>query len=157
MPVVKNRDLVSSLFWIGVGAVYCRIALNYGLFTSGAPDAGLLPFLAGLILITLSIPVLILAIKKNKVDKNTTVKFFPERDSWKKLSVSISAIIAYMLLLEYLGFIATTFSFMLFLLSFEQPRRWTFIFIVSFSTAASFYVFLKVLLKVQLPSGILGV
>lgn len=155
VAIMRHLDMVSSLFWFMIGTVYCIISLEYGLFDSGMPDAGLLPLIAGLTLTILSITVFINAVKKK--NENLKFKFFPEIDSWKKVSVSVLALITYMILMQHLGFIGTTFLFMLFLLIFfSQPRRWIFIIVVSFLTVVSFQIVLVTFLKVQLPRGIFG-
>ena len=154
---MKNRDLISSLFFIGVGIIFCVGAANYGFKHLGSIGPGFLPFIAGMILISLSIGVLIPAFKRRKDKTIGTQKFFPEKDSLKKLLNLLLALFGYSISLKYLGFPLTTFLFMVFLLRFIEPERWVTIFIVASVITVSFYLLFDLLLKVLLPKGILGI
>lgn len=154
---MKNRELIGSLFWIGVGSFFCVGALTYGLFEGGVPGSGLLPFIGGIILISLGIGVLISALKEDRKEKVPKEKFFPAKDSLKKLFLAVLALSVYGMALEYLGFLFMTFLFMIFLLRFIEPQRWTVVLTASMLTAASSYILFQFLLKVQLPKGILGI
>ena len=63
---MKNRDLIGSLFWIGVGLFFCGGALMYGLMEEGVPGPGLLPLIAGTALIALGIGILVPALKREE-------------------------------------------------------------------------------------------
>jgi putative tricarboxylic transport membrane protein len=152
---MKYRDLVSSLFWMGIGVTFCLGALRYGLFVSGTPGSGLFPFIAGMALIVLSLMILVSSLKQEKPEVLQREPFFPKRDSWKKLSLTLFALLAYWIAVEYLGFLLTTFLFMIFLLRFIEPQRWVTVVATSFLTANLSNLFFQVWLRVQLPSGIL--
>ncbi len=154
---MKNRDLIGSLFWIGVGFFFCGGALMYGLMEEGVPGPGLLPLIAGTALILLGIGVLVPALRKKGKAKSPGEKFFPERDSLKKVFLAVVALWVYGMALEYLGFLLVTFLFMFFLLKFIEPQRWSVVLAVSILTAAASYILFQSLLKVQLPKGILGI
>ncbi len=131
--------------------------MKYGFMQEGVPGPGLLPLIAGIILIALGIGVLVPAVKKERKGKLPEVMFFPERESLKKVSLAILALAAYGMALEYLGFLLVTLLFMVFLLKFIEPQRWPVVLAASFLTAASSYILFQFLLKVQLPKGILGI
>lgn len=150
---MKNRNLISSLFWIGVGIIFCIGAKKLGLFGEG-PGAGLFPFIVSIILICLSVMVLIPAIMKQRRKKVITEKFFPEKDSLKKVLSSVLALFIYQMALEPLGYLITTFLFMIFLLKFIEPQKWIKNLIVAFLTTLSSYTIFVILLKVRLPKGI---
>ncbi len=154
---MKSRDLIGSLFWIGVGIFFCGGAVKYRLFDEGVPGPGLLPFIGGIILISLGIGVLISAFREDRKEKVPKETFFPEKNSLKKLFLAVLALSVYGMALEYLGFLFMTFLFMIFLLRFVEPQRWTVVLTASILTAASSYILFQFLLKVQLPNGILGI
>jgi len=155
---MKNRELIGSLFWIGVGVIFCTGALKYRLFKSGVPGAGLFPFIGGIILITLSFVVLISSLKTKEEDwrKIFKEKFFPQENSWKRILFALLALFAYWIALEYLGFLLTTFLFMTFLLRFIEPQSWITNFTTTILTTTASYLLFKIGLKVPLPKGILG-
>jgi putative tricarboxylic transport membrane protein len=156
---MKNLDLIGSLFWTVVGGAFSVGALKYRFFKGGIPGAGFLPFLAGVMLMALSLVVLISAIRVRRSNggKASGDQFFPHPDSLKKVSVALGALLAYWIALEHLGFVITTFLFLVCLLRFIEPQKW----VVTLSTAllatAFSYALFNLWLKVQLPKGILGI
>jgi hypothetical protein len=153
---MKNRDLISSLFWIGFGIIFCVGAVQNGIMVSGAPGPGCLAFIVGCILIGLSLLVLIPALSKSKDAPGAGEKFFPQRESFRKLTIALIALLGYGWVLEPLGFFLTTLFFLFFVLRFIEPQRWTTVFGFSFLTTFLAYV-LFMALKVELPRGIFGI
>lgn len=154
---MKYRDLVSSSFWIGIGITFCLGALKYRLFVSGIPGPGLFPFIMGIGMIIFSSIILISSLSQKKGE--TVIQkedFFLQRDSWKKLLFALFALFAYWISLEYLGFLLTTFLFMIFLLRFIEPQRLITVFTTAFLTATLSYALFKLWLNLLLPDGILG-
>lgn len=151
---MKYGDLISSLFWTGVGVTFCVAAKGLGLFANHIPGAGFFPFIMSIILVILSIMVLISAIKKR--EEIIKEAFSPEKESLKKVSFSLLALFGYVLALEYLGYLFTTFLFMIFLLRFIEPQRWINSVIVAFLTIASSYIIFVIFLNIRLPKGIFG-
>ncbi|HSR10167.1 MAG TPA: tripartite tricarboxylate transporter TctB family protein [Thermodesulfobacteriota bacterium] len=151
---MKKDDVVSSLFWIAFGAVFCAIAWQYGLVGGpGVPGPGCLPFIVGVALISMSLTILIPAAAGMRKDAAEKEPFFPERSSWRKLAVALAGLIAYGVLLEPLGYILTSFLFMVFVLRWIEPQKWTTVIIFAGLSAALTYA-LFTGLKVELPSGV---
>jgi putative tricarboxylic transport membrane protein len=157
--MMKNRDLIGSLFWIGVGVIFCIGAVKYGLMRSGIPGPGFFPFLAGIILISLSLVVLISAIDVEKKKNETIAReaFFSQKGSWRKVLFTLVSLFGYGIAFEYLGFLLTTFLLMIFLLRFIEPQRWIIVFIAALLTVASSYVIFELCLDTHFPKGILGI
>lgn len=153
---MKYRDVISSLFWIAVGLTFCIGSLNFGFSRMGTIGGGFFPFLAGIILISLSLIVLGSALTLKKDDDTVREKFLPQQDSWKRLLFALFALFAYVLVLKYLGFFVATFLFMIFLLRFIEPQRWVVVFTAAILTSAAAYIVFDLWLQVQLPKGIWG-
>ncbi len=154
---MKNRDLASSLFWIGLGAVFVIGAWQQGLIRKGIPGPGFLPFICGIILIGLSLMVLVPALRTGPGEKRGAgKKFFLEKGSLRRLSYAMAFLVGYGIFLPIAGFILTTFVFMLFMFRLMEPQKWSRVFLLAASTAALAY-FLFASLEVQLPQGILGI
>jgi putative tricarboxylic transport membrane protein len=157
MGVSMNRELFSSVFWLAVGALFFFGSFRYSIFRSGIPGAGFFPFMGGILLIVLSLVVLISALapsKKQPTAEESKEKFFSQKDSYKRILLALLALFVYWLALGYLGFLLTTFLFMLFLLRFIDPQRWITTLTVSFLTTISAYMLFNLWLKVRLPPGI---
>jgi putative tricarboxylic transport membrane protein len=155
---MRNLEAIASVFWVAVGIAFCIGSMKYGLLEKGTPGPGLLPFFGGAVLISLGISVLLFSSFRPNVNTTLTEgRFFPEKDSLRKLCVTVLALVAYTMLLEFLGFLIMTLLFMVLLLRFIETQEWRTVFTASALTAASFYIVFEVLLKVQLPKGILGI
>jgi len=153
---MKNRDLISSLFWIGFGALFCIGAVQNGIMLSpGVPGPGCLAFIVGSILIGLSFFVLIPAISKQGKAAEPAEAFFPHPESLRKLSIALLALLGYAAGVEPLGFVTATLLFLFFVLTFIEPQKWKTILVFSGLTTFLAYA-LFTALKVELPRGFWG-
>jgi putative tricarboxylic transport membrane protein len=150
---MKNRDLISGLFWMGFGAVFAIEGLQQGLVRQGIPGPGSLPLIVGLISIGLSLVVVVQALTKESAPSK---KFFPEKSSLRKLILALVSIVGYGLLLKSIGFMATTFLFLLFVQALIGREKWVTALSFSLLTAVLSYL-LFTALQVELPRGILGI
>ena len=150
---MKNRDLISGIFWMGFGAVFAIGGLQQGLVRQGIPGPGSLPFIVGLISIGLSLVVVVQALTK---ESGPSKKFFPDQSSLRKLILALVSIVGYGLLLKSLGFMVTTFLFLLFVLALVGRERWVTALSFSLLTAVLSYLLFKAL-QVDLPRGIWGI
>ena len=154
---MKRRDLISSLFFIGMGIIFSIGAIEYGVGNLGHPGPGLLPLFAGVLLIFLSsLHIFFSVVKKGKVEIKQIEEFFPGKDSLKKMSLALFGLFAYGILLEYLGYGITTFLFMIFALRYVESQRWMTAFLSALLVAIFSYILFVYLLKAQMPTGILG-
>ncbi len=154
---MRNRDIVSSLFWMGVGALFVAGSLMQGLIRRGVPGPGFLPFLTGITLVALSCTLLISSWTKKGAAGPTQVEaFFPEEDSLKKLLLGLAALLVYAASLEYTGYLINTFLLMFLLARLIEPMKWRTVLIVAVCTAGFSYFLFVTLLDVQLPQGVWG-
>jgi putative tricarboxylic transport membrane protein len=154
---MRNREILSSLVGLGLGTLFMVASLREGLFRKGVPGPGFLPFITALILMGLSLMVFFPALGKKKGEGETVEKFFPEKDSFKKISLGLGALFLYGVSLEYLGYIATTILFLIFTFRLIEKEKWKVPLFFAVSTAFLTYLLFVVLLEVQLPKGILGI
>ena len=154
---MRTRDLASSLFWMGIGLVFLIGAIGYGFGTTGVPGPGFLPFLTALGLMGLSLVLFFTALTKKSSDSvpHMVAEDFPKKEGTKRILKVLGSMVFYTFAVERLGFPLTSFVFMVFLLRLE-PRRWSLVFFSAAGFTALFYGLFKVLLRVPLPSGVLG-
>ena len=152
----RHRDVVSSVFCIVIGVLFCLGSTKYGGIWS-FPSAGFFPFIGGVILISLSIMLLIWTSMGKEAGRDKITKFFPQKDSLKRLVITLSVLFMYSISLVYLGFFITTSLFMILLLKLLEPQKWTTTLIIAFLTSISAYLLFVTLLKLQLPIGVFGI
>jgi putative tricarboxylic transport membrane protein len=154
---MKHRDIIGSLFWMAVGVIFCLGSLDFGFSHMGTIGGGFFPFVAGIALISLSAIALVTSLLAKKEGRPASGPFLPERDSGKKLLSALLALLAYVLVLKYLGFVLTTFFFMVFLLRFIEPQRWAVVLGAATLTSGTAHIVFNIWLKVQLPRGFWGI
>jgi len=151
----RDRDVSSSMFWALVGILFCVGGIHYGIRRSGIPGPGFLPFVTGLILVALSLILLISRLLKKGAGADSMGEPMPGGAALLRILKVLGALFLYALMVEPLGFLLTTFFFMIVVLRLE-PRSWTFIFSGALGATLFFFILFKVLLRVPLPSGLLG-
>jgi putative tricarboxylic transport membrane protein len=151
----RDRDVTSSLFWMLIGILFCIGGFHYGIRRSGIPGPGFLPFVTGIILVALSLALLISRLLNRGGRAGSKEDPMPGGQALTRILKVLGALCLYVLLLEPLGFLLTTFLFMVLLLRLE-PRSWFFILFGAIGATLFFFVLFKVLLRVPLPSGLLG-
>lgn len=156
---MKKRDRASSLFWMGFGILFVIGAWQQGLIHKGVPGPGFLPFICGIALILLSLMVLFPALvagKNKNGEGGEPENFFPEEGSGRRMVYTVTALVAYGICLPYLGFLLTTFVFMLFTLRLMEKQKLIRVILLSLSIAIPAYL-LFAALDVQLPQGMWGI
>ncbi len=148
---MKNRDLLSSIVWMVLGGLFVIGALHEGLIRKGVPGPGFFPFLAGIALVLVSLLVLIPALRKGKGEEGAEI--VPNRPNLLKVMFALAVLFGYGIALEYLGYLLTTFLFMLSVSRLIEPRGWLTSIGVAVLTAVLSYLLFIVLLEVQQPKG----
>ena len=141
------------------GCLFATDAWQQGLVKRGVPGPGFLPFICGIVLIGLSLMVLIPALgsgKNQKMEEGGQERFFPEKQSGRRLFLALAAPVLYAIFLPYLGFLISTFVFMFFMFRLMEPQKWYWVFLLSFSTAILAHLLFGAL-EVQHPRGIFGI
>ena len=115
------------------------------------PGPGFLPFgLAGL-LIALSLALILSQWKMG----NAKAPFWPE-GTWRRPLLGVGAFMLYAFLIEYAGFLVTTFIFLVLWLWVIEKITWFRIMAVSVAVTAVLYLIFGYFLEVPLPAGFLA-
>ena len=143
---------MTSIFLLVFAVLFCIKSYQLGLGHLRDPGTGFIPFLSGVLLGCLSLSIFI----KSMVIREKHSAF---GGGWMKGAWVIGSLILYALVLEKLGFLVTTFIFLILILSLLsfQPRKLLSAFLVSLFTVLISYLVFSLWLKVQLPKGILGI
>ena len=115
------------------------------------PGPGFLPFGLAIILIGLSIALIAKSWKKEE----QSVPFWPER-GWVRPVLGVGIFLLYALLLPPLGFVFTTFFFLIIWMWGIERIRWAMILPISIGVTAVLYFIFSYFLEVPLPAGFLS-
>jgi putative tricarboxylic transport membrane protein len=149
-----KKDQSSSLVWLAFAILICAETLrklSLGKFRD--PGAGFLPILSGIIL---GILALIHYVQSSLPKAKTTQDFVNLPEKWKGLLIVYISLVAYVFLLEPLGFLIATFFLLIILFRIAESRSWMVLIGASALTSLVTFLIFDGFLKCQLPKGILG-
>jgi putative tricarboxylic transport membrane protein len=147
-----KREIIIGGFWL-LFSLYTSVeSYRLGLSTANRPGPGFFPFLAAISIGLITAFRLVNTCRKSPPDEN----FEPASATETKLVVGVIAgMLAYALLLDLLGFLLCTFLLVAFYLKLIAARRWSVALIFAAVVALSSHLFFDVLLKAELPRGLL--
>ena len=150
---MRQREITSSLFWMGVGLILTIWSATYPLGNMAQPGSGFLPFGLGILLLIFSAVLLVRALRL-AASNEEKVPMLPAR--WLNLALTIMVLVAAVFLFEKVGYLLIFFviSLVLPLLAGQITLKRSFLFAVV--SAAGVYIIFVWLLKQPLPTGILG-
>jgi putative tricarboxylic transport membrane protein len=149
-----GRDKWSSLVWCGMGLFICVGSLRLSLGELHNPGPGFLSFYAGLILGALALVIHFQSRKASSAHKKTEPDpIWKNRQKGWKMVMTVGALLTYAVIMNYLGFLISTFIFLAFLLRVIEPQRWSVTLLGSLAASAVFYFIFEMGLKSQLPKG----
>ena len=153
MSQVLNNDQVSSVVFFSIGVMIVLASLPYELGGLHSPKTGFLPFVTGLTVCLLSlIGFAAAAVKRMGGEKwKSIVKGL----RWDKSLITMVSLVVYALILNTLGFILTTTLLVGFLLRSIIPQKWSVVISGAILTPLVTYVVFQILLKTELPMGLL--
>ena len=151
---MKKYDRVSSLAWLSF-ALYIGIeSLRLPLGSWRDPGPGFLPLGAGICLAILSLTAFFQA--RSRMEEKTPKGWYSQ-EKWKSLLLILAVLLGYALLLDFLGFLISTFLLLVMLFRFVEPQPWVVSIGGSALASIGCYVLFEIWLKTQLPKGILGI
>ena len=153
---MRHQNLIGGLFWLMVGLLLSVWSTRYQIGGLGHPGAGFLPLLLGLVLISLSLFLLLRGAKKVA----TTAQEAPIPflfSGWTRVAYTVLILLLTTFLFEKIGYLFTIFLLVVFLMWGGKTRTWKMILLVALLSTLSIYFLFVLLLKQQLPRGLLGV
>ncbi len=145
-----KREIIICSFWLVLSFYLSVESYRLGLSTSNRPGPGFFPFIAAAGIGLIAALRLINTIRRGTADNH----FEPAMpgEAWLVLYV-IAGLIAYVLLLDSLGFLVCTFLLIAFYLRVIAARRWLVALSFAAAVALTSHLFFDVLLKAELPRG----
>ena len=146
----KEPDLWSGIFLFLLGVVLCFFSWQIGLGILSKPGPGLMPFLVGLALASLSFG-LILQVLWRKAGASWEIRI-----KWGKILCVLGIMVAYGFLMERIGLILVTFLFITCMMKYVGSLSWVkALWGGAISSLASYFLFVY-LLKTQIPHSFWG-
>jgi putative tricarboxylic transport membrane protein len=152
---VKSKDIISSLFWMIVGAGVCYGGVDLELGTLHDPGSGFIFFWVGLIMVGLSLSIFIRALKEK--GKAGEMRLIWSEVQWKKIVSVLVALFLYGYFFQTLGFILSAALLLVFLFKAVEPQRWSVAILGAVVSSLVAYVVFQVWLGSQLPKGLLDI
>jgi putative tricarboxylic transport membrane protein len=137
---------------VGFGFVAGGLRCGLGQLTS--PGAGFFPLLTGSVMSLLSAALLVKSIlQRDRTGQEES--FWLRPGSSRKVLAALACLVFYLLALDFLGYIVTTFVFILSLFRWINGKRWTTSLLAALILSAGSYLLFKTGLGVSLPMGVI--
>ena len=147
-----KRAAVAWLFFVLIALVAFYEALKLPFGRTNAPGAGFFPAVLAALLAVVSLIGLIAAFRdagEQQISESRLV--------WKKIILTVTALLAFAFIFEYVGYLVTTFLFVAFLLRIVERKSWTQAGAVALSASLVSYIIFGLLLGAPLPAGLLPI
>ena len=140
-----ESEVVGGLFWMAVGLFFALGGVKLNVGTLNNPGPGFLPLIIALILTFSGL----LTLTKGLIRSVRPVSGI----SWKQQALVTASVFFYGLLLDFFGFLISTFilMFILFGLLIKGKSRWYRVFLYAAATALASWLVFSVALKCLFP------
>lgn len=138
------------LLVIGTATAWSSVHLSMGKWRH--PGPGFFPFGLAIVLILLALTLIFRHWQKDP----TRAPFWPGR-TWLRPLLGVGILVFYALFFDRIGFILTTFLFLIIWMWIIERLRWRTILSISIGTTVALYLIFSLFLEVPLPPGFLGV
>ena len=147
---MTKRGEFPAIFFFFLSLYICFESLHLGLGNWQKPGSGFFSFWSGVALGILALFVLFQS-RRRKENGNES----REQASWRGRILCFLSLLVFLLLLDTLGFILTTFLFILFLIRIVERKSWIDASVTALVVALASYGLFEICLQSQLPKGIL--
>jgi putative tricarboxylic transport membrane protein len=149
---VRRRDLAAAavLLAFGLFATIQALSLRFG--TVAAPGPGFFPLCLAMALCLAGLGLIVEALRTvpaEAVGSSAGARHFA-------VAATLVSLLIYALVLEWLGFLLSTFGLLLFFFRTLQRQSWLVVVTGSLATSLLSYLVFKTWLGVNLPGGLLG-
>ena len=146
-----NRQSIIGFFWLLLSFYVAYASYQLGLGTGGKPGAGLFPFGTALAIGVIALLGLI-GVNRGAVETKPATS----TSEWRKIIRVVAGMLAYALLLDSIGFAISTFLLLAFYLKYVASQAWRLSIGFAVIAALGAHLFFDVLLRAQLPRGLLA-
>lgn len=153
---MEKRDLIPAIIWISLGIGIVADSYHLGLGSLHKPGPGLLPFLLGIGLTLVSLPLFYRFLRSRTGITKERGKGIWSGVQFRKMGIVLFSLIGYALLLEVIGYIFATCGILMVLFKTLSTQKWYWMVILPILTAVGTYFLFGIVLEVPLPPGFWG-
>ncbi len=150
-----NAQRLGSLFWLAMGLISIYGSLLLGLGTMREPGSGFLSFLAGGFICFMAVVVLVQSFIQGE-EVRAKLSSLWEGVNWRRPLIISFLILGFILVLEKLGFILSSFLLLFILFKWVENFSWAKAILIPVLTLGCTYLLFDFFLKATLPKGFLG-
>ncbi|MBM2803956.1 MAG: Tripartite tricarboxylate transporter TctB family [Deltaproteobacteria bacterium] len=150
---MRRANITVALALVSASAFLLFEAGRFNFGTLRVPQTGFFPKTLVTLLLLLSLVLLVQALRRKETERGSEKI---AADGWTRIAATLATMIGFALVLEWLGFLLSTFVLMVLLLRAIEAPRWSKVFTVALVTALAVYGLFAWLLSVPLPAGVLG-
>jgi hypothetical protein len=147
-----KREIIICCFWLLLSCYLSVESYRLGLSTANRPGPGFFPFIAASAIGMIAVFRLTNSIRNNSSHNNSEPGIGGEA---RLVLYVIAGMTAYVFLLDLLGFLFCTFLLVAFYLKVIAARRWPVTLSFAAAVALASHFFFDVLLKAEMPRGLL--
>lgn len=152
---MKKAEMIAGLVLLVLSGLVIWKALEMPPSASFGPGAGFLPFWLGVILAVMA-TILFVSAWRSQVRTKETTPIFPGKQALTAITSVLAGLAAYIFLIDVVGYLVDTFLFVIFLVKVVEREKWPLALMVAAGTTAGLFITFQVLLKITLPSNVLG-
>ncbi len=152
----KRYDIFPIFFWIGLSLFVIMGSYHLELGSFQDPGPGLMPFLAGVVLLLLSSFLLVASFFRSQKRSNSETTEDAARISLWKVGSVFGSLVTYALILEKLGYLVATSLLLIFLFKIAGSQKWRTALASSILTVVLTYLFFT-FFGLRFPKGILHI
>jgi putative tricarboxylic transport membrane protein len=145
---IEKWDRVTGYILLIIGAITAWSSIHLAMGKLRHPGPGFLPFGLACILIVLASALILATWKKG----DPKAPFWPER-TWIRPLLGLGAFVFYALAIDHIGFVITTFVFLVLWMWIIEKIGWVRILSISMAVTAVLYLIFAYFLEVPLPPG----
>ena len=150
---MKGYSRIGILFWFVIGIYVLISSLKLGLGDIHHPGPGFIFFCAASLLIVFNVIDLVVKLKVSVVNGQPQVDSVWQGVHWRKVLIVLCGLASYVFLLNFLGFLLSTFVLILFLLKSVEPVGWIKAVVLSLIITMVSYAIFSIWLKVPFPEA----
>ena len=151
---MKRFEIIAAAALTGFAGYILFESTKLRIGSFRVPQTGFFPRVLGILLVLLTVGELVRALRQRET---ATPAGKIASEGWFRIGATLTTMLCFALLLEWLGFLLATFLLMVLLLRAIEAPRWPKVLIVALVTSLLSYGLFAWLLGVPLPAGILGI